>query len=33
MSDYLTKPLELNRLREALERWSPRPAAPVNQDR
>lgn len=33
MSDYLTKPLELNRLREALERWSPRPAVPVNQDR
>lgn len=33
MSDYLTKPLELNRLREALERWSPRSAAPLNQDR
>lgn len=30
MSDYLTKPLELNRLREAIERWSPR--VPVTND-
>ncbi len=28
MTDYLTKPIELDRLREAIERWSPPASAP-----